>query len=231
MSIVKRIFELQQIEAALSTTHKQLDEIKAHIAHNDAFEQARTALEDTRHMLAELEKQYKELDAEAEELRRSVKGVDDKLYGGKVKNPKELVGYEQEAGLLKTKLGKMDDSLIEMMEKSESGKVYAGKLKKVFTEAEEAWSKEKKVLQQKAEEINAELLKYESRRIAVLQEIDSGSLSIYESLKRQKTLAIVRVEQGRCMGCRVSFSMSELSRVRGSAIVLCDNCGRILYLS
>lgn len=231
MSIVKRIFELQQIETAILSTHKQLDDIRAHIEHNEAFEQARKTFEDTRQMLADMEKQYKNLDAEAEELRRSIKDIEGKLYGGKVKNPKELVGYEQEAGLLKAKLRKMDDSLLDMMEKSESGKVNVNKLKKAFDEAEENWGKEKATLQKQYAEINGELDRLESRRKELLPDIDSGSLSTYQSIKKQKGMAVVKVEQGRCMGCRCFLSISELQRVRGSSIVHCSNCGRILYLS
>jgi uncharacterized protein len=231
MSIVKRIFELQQIDAALLSTHQQLDDIKKHIEHNDVFEQARETFETTRQMLTDLEKQYKELDADADELRKSISGIDDKLYGGKVKNPKELVGYEQEAGLLKAKLRKMDDSLLEMMERIESGKGNVGKLKQALHDAEAAWNKEKVVLQQKAGEITAQLNELETKRKDILSEVDGGSLSLYEGIKGRRAQAVVRVEQGRCMGCRVSLSMSELQRVRGSSIVQCSNCGRILYLS
>jgi len=231
MSIVKRIFDLQQIDATLLSTHQQLEEIRKQIEHNDVFEQARQAFESTRQMLAGLEKQYKDLDGEAEELRKSIKGIDDKLYGGKVKNPKELVGYEQEGGLLKARLRKMDDSLLEMMEKSESGKGNVIKLKQVFEAAEEAWKKEKGLLQRKSDEISAQLKDMEVKRKELLSDIDGGSLSLYEGIKGRRTQAVVKVEQGRCMGCRCFLSVSELQRVRGSSIVTCSNCGRILYLS
>jgi predicted nucleic acid-binding Zn-ribbon protein len=231
MSIVKRIFELQQIDAALLSTHKQLDDIRKQIEHNDIFERARETFESTRQGLTDLEKQYKELDAEAEELRKGIKGIEDKLYGGKIKNPKELVGYEQEAGGLRARLSKMDDSLLEMMERIESGKVNVGKLKKAFDEAEAAWASEKRVLLQKADEMKTELAGLETKRQEILSDIDGGSLSLYEGIRGRRAQAVARVEQGRCMGCRCFLSVSELQRVRGSSIVQCSNCGRILYLS
>jgi predicted nucleic acid-binding Zn-ribbon protein len=231
MSIVKRIFELQQIEAAILSARKQIEDINQSIGHNDAFEQARQEFETTRTMLTALDKQYRELDAEAEELRKNIRGLEDKLYGGKVKNPKELVGYEQEAGLLRTKLGKMDDSLLEMMERLDKGKTSIGKLKQAFDNAQEVWEREKGVLQQKADEVNGELSGLETRRKGVLSEVDGALLSLYEGLKGRKNQAVVKVEQGRCMGCRCFLSVSELQRVRGSSIVQCSNCGRILYLS
>lgn len=231
MSIVKRIFELQQIEAAIVSTQKQLEEINSHIAHNDVFEQARGEFDSAKVSLGGLEKQYRELDADAEELRKNIKQIEDKLYGGKIKNPKELMGYEQEAGLLKNKLSKMDDSLLELMEKIEAGKLNAGKLKKAFGEAEESWHREIEPLQQKAGQVKTELVELEARKNNTLLEIDSRTLSLYEGIKGHKGHAVVRVDQGRCTGCKMSLSISELQRVRGSSIVQCSNCGRILYLS
>lgn len=213
------------------SARKQLDEIRQNIEHNAAFEQARSTFETTRQMLHDLEKQYRDLDAEAEELRKNIKGLEDKLYGGKVKNPKELVGYEQEAGLLRARLGKMDDSLLDMMERIESGKTNVGKLKKVFDEAQETWDREKAALKQRADEANGELSGMESKRKGILGEIDGATLSLYEGIKGRRGQAVAKVEQGRCMGCRCFLSVSELQRVRGSGVVQCSNCGRILYLS
>ena len=231
MSIVKRLFELQQVEASMLSARKQLDEIRQKIEHNDAFEQARSTFETARQLLADLEKQYKDLDAEAEELRKNIKELENKLYGGKIKNPKELMGYEQEAGLLRNRLSKMDDSLLDMMERIESGKDRTARLKQVFDEARQTWDKEKAALQQKADEVNGQMVGLDAKRKEILKEIDGATLSLYEGIKSRRSQAVVRVEQGRCMGCRCFLSVSELQRVRGSSIVQCSNCGRILYLS
>ena len=231
MSMVKRLFELQQVEASMLSARKQLDEIRQKIEHNDTFEQARSTFETARQLLADLEKQYKDLDAEAEELRNNIKELENKLYGGKIKNPKELMGYEQEAGLLRNRLSKMDDSLLDMMERIESGKNRTARLKQVFDEARQTWDEEKAALRQKADEVNGQMVGLDAKRKELLKEIDGATLSLYEGIKSRRGQAVVRVEQGRCMGCRCFLSVSELQRVRGSSIVQCSNCGRILYLS
>lgn len=231
MSMVKRLFELQQVEASMLSARRQLDEIRQKIEHNDTFEQARSTFETARQLLADLEKQYKDLDAEAEELRKNIKELENKLYGGKIKNPKELMGYEQEAGLLRNRLSKMDDSLLDMMERIESGKDRTARLKQVFDEARRVWEEEKAALQQKADEVNGQMVGLDAKRKEILKEIDGATLSLYEGIKSRRGQAVVRVEQGRCMGCRCFLSVSELQRVRGNSIVQCSNCGRILYLS
>lgn len=231
MSVVKRIFELQQVESSLSLLEKQLAEIHNRLSHNDNYERAGELYKAARQKLLELEKQNKQSEAEAEELRKTVRGLEDKLYGGKVKNPKELMGYEQELEILKKKLNRMDDDILDIMEKIESEKANIARLSTAFKEAEKAWMEEKKELQRQLEEVKNEIDQKGDRRREILGSIDAASLAVYEDVKRRRGQAVVRVEQGRCMGCRVTLSLSELQRVRGSSIVQCSNCGRILYLS
>jgi len=100
MSLAKRVFELQQVDHLIQTVRKQLDEIDGRLSRNEALEQARNNLSAAEKDLAGLEKQYKDLDAEAEMLRANIGQINDKLYGGKIKNPRELLGYEQEGNLL-----------------------------------------------------------------------------------------------------------------------------------
>ena len=231
MSLAKRVFELQQVEQLIQAGRKQLDGIDGRINRNQAFEQAGINLSAAEKDLAGLEKQYKELDAEAETLRAQIKQVNDRLYGGKINNPKELQGYEQEGNMLKANLARKDDKLLELMEKIEAGKVAGRKLKEIHKSAGTAWQAEKGELQAQADKLKSEFAALENKRIEILNSVDRDTLAIYEGIRSRKGQAVVKVEQGRCLGCRVTLSISELHHVRGNAIVLCDNCGRILYLS
>ena len=231
MSLAKRVFELQQIELSIQGDIRQLEDMDLRIRYNDQFEQAEAGLKVAEGERAGIEKQYKELDAEAEALRAQLKQITDKLYGGKIKNPKELVGYEQEAGMLKANLDKKDDVLLDMMEKLESGKADIRKLKEARKIAQSAWESEKTELQIQVDVVKKELGALEKKRDEMLASIDKDTLAAYEGVKGRKGQAVVKVEQGRCLGCRVTLSVSELQHARGNAIVTCGNCGRILYLS
>ena len=133
--------------------------------------------------------------------------------------------------MLKANLSRKDDTLLELMEKIEAGKVAVKKLKEVHKSAETAWQVEKGELQVQADKLKVELAALENKRKEILNSVDRDTLSVYEGIRARRGQAVVKVEQGRCLGCRVTLSISELNHVRGNAIVLCDNCGRILYLS
>ncbi len=231
MSVAKRVYDLQQIELSISDHVKQLEDIELRIRHNERFEQAEAALKAAEGERSALEKRYRELDAEAEAMRTQLKQIQDKLYGGKIRNPKELMGFEQEAAMLKNSLDKKDDVLLDMMEKLETGSVAIKKLKDVCRSAADAWGSEKAELKGRVEGVKNELSELERKRSELLASIDKDTITIYEALKGRKGQAVVKVEQGRCLGCRVTLSVSEMQHARGNAIVTCGNCGRILYLT
>lgn len=230
MSSSKRVFELQQVDLSILSQRKQLEAIELQINHDEAYELAKSNYDSAAGAQKEREKQYKDLDAEAEGLRANLTQINDKLYGGKIKNPKELVGYEQEANLLKANLSKKDDVLMDLMEKIDAAKIEIKKLQEILKEAESKWQEQKVVLQGQADGLRQELTVLENKRHETLAAIDKETLAVYEGIRSRKGQAVARVEQGRCLGCRVSLSISELQRVKGMSIVTCSNCGRILHL-
>ncbi|MCX6004472.1 MAG: hypothetical protein NT082_02200, partial [Chloroflexi bacterium] len=175
MSSAKRVFELHQIELAIQIKLKSLDDLNRQLSHNDAYEKAKSELADATRSQAELEKQYKELDWEAEDIRKNLVPINDKLYSGKIKNPKELVGYEQEAEMLKVRLGKKDDVLLDLMEKIEAGKSGLKLLREQFTAAEQLWQKEQQDLKGKIESLKNELSDLERKREEALAAVDKDA--------------------------------------------------------
>jgi len=78
--------------------------------------------------------------------------------------------------------------------------------------------------------MSARLDDLEKRRAAVVSSLSPDVLELYRSAKPARGAAVVKIDRGRCQGCRISLSMAELQRARTGAVVRCSNCGRILYL-
>jgi predicted nucleic acid-binding Zn-ribbon protein len=231
MSLAKRIYELQQVEQSIQTKRKELDVIELAINRDEAYERAKAAFDVARDDQKAREKQYKEHDAEAEEIRTALQNINAKLYGGKIKNPKELVGYDEEAGLLKARLAAKDDVLLDMMEIIDGAKIEIRRLEEACAVAENEWDSRKPGLIEQAGQLKENIAVLQKQYEEILGAVDKATLTTYEGIKGRKNQAVVRVEQGRCLGCRMTLSISELQRVRGNDLVTCSNCGRILYLS
>jgi predicted nucleic acid-binding Zn-ribbon protein len=82
------------------------------------------------------------------------------------------------------------------------------------------------------ESLDAELADVAARRAVVAQTLPESVLTRYDRLRRTfDGVAIARLEGGRCLGCHLALSTSELDRIRhapADAVVECEHCGRLL---
>lgn len=231
MSLAKRLYDLQQIDLEIQKEQEALSDISHQIGESEAVQKAGAELLDEEKHLAEMEKQQRDVEGEVEDLRSNIAQLNDKLYGGKIKNPKELVSFEKELGIFKSNLREKEDNLLNLMTEIEATqdriKSDGERLKKL----EREWQREQELLVQRQAEVKSRLSELSQKRQALTSEVAPQALELYEGVRSRKGQAVVRVEQGRCHGCHLTLSMNELQRARAGALAQCSSCGRILYLS
>ncbi len=230
MSLAKSLYELHQVDLEIQKKREILDEVSRQLGEKEALDKTRASLLDDEKHLAEIEKQQRDVEWEIDDLRSAIAKVNEKLYGGKVKNPKELLSFDQEVGIFKMNLGRKEDDLLELMTEVEATqdivKLAAERLKKL----EADWRREQKILAQNQAEVEGQLVELAEKRQAATAGISAEALEVYEGMRSKKGQAVVKVEQGRCQGCRLTLPVSELQRARAGSLVRCSSCGRILYL-
>lgn len=230
MTLAKTLYDLQQIDLDIQKEQDTLDDIKRNLTENESLVQARAEIQAEKMHLGETEKQQRDLEYEIEDLRGSMKQINDKLYSGKEKNPKELVSLEKELDIFKTKLRQKEDNLLDLMAEMESVqdkiKINGDKLKKL----EEEWQQKHKELTERQSEVETRLSGLHEARTAMASDIASQALELYEMIRSRKGQAVVKIEQGRCQGCRLNLAVNELQRARAGDLIQCSSCGRILCL-
>jgi predicted nucleic acid-binding Zn-ribbon protein len=79
--------------------------------------------------------------------------------------------------------------------------------------------------------LNKDLEKFSSERNAVMQDIASQTVSIYDQLRKQRRgLAVTTVSDGSCAACGTTLTQSLQQNARSaSQLFYCPTCGRILY--
>lgn len=230
MTLARTLYDLQQIDLDIQKKQDTLDDIKRQLGESDSLVQARAALQAEKKHLIETEKQQRDLEYEVEDLRNSIKQLNNKLYGGKEKNPKELVSLEKELSIFKTKLNQKEDDLLDLMAEIETVqdkiKTNSQKLEKIEGE----WQQEQKDLGQKQAEVKRRLSELNRQRTVVSSDVAGQTLELYEVIRARKGQAVAKIEQGRCQGCRLNLAVNELQRVRAGDLIQCSSCGRILCL-
>ena len=230
MTQVKALYDLQQIDLEIQQEQEALDKISSRLGESQAVLKARAELVAEQEHLAEMEKKQRDVDWEIEDLRGKMAQLNNKLYGGKTQNPKELVSLEKEKDIFKANLRQREDNLLDLMAEGETTqdkiKIYGERLKKLEGE----WQQEQEDLTRRQAEVKSRLSDLSQKRQTLASEIDPQTLELYDSLKQRKGQAVVKVAQGRCHGCHLNLSMNEWQRARAGALIQCSSCGRILYL-
>lgn len=232
MSTTRWLYELQEIELELEQKTEVLKQVEDRLGRDDALAQARIALAEEEGRAAELERKQRAAEWRVEDIRAKVLPLEEKLYGGSVRNPKELLSMQQEVEHFKAQQREREDELLDIIEELELARQGLSAKRSEVRKLEQEWRQDQERLAQEREGLGADLALLKRKRDLVLAHIDAASLELYQVLRWEKQgLAVAKVRQGRCQGCRVVLPVSKLQRPKTERdIVLCSNCSRILYL-
>jgi len=230
MSLASRLYQLQTIELQLREQRRRLQETLARLDHNDELSAAEGRLAEVESRLKIAEKAQRQLEWDVDDLNAKIRALSDRLYGGSVRNPKELVSLEQDIASIKKHLGGKEDLLLEAMSESESIQAEAAALRQQVAELRGAWESERIVLQALKEELEVAVAQLTEVRASTRQELGPDVMQRYDQLVKAKGVAMVKVEQGRCKGCNLTVPAGLWQRARAGEVVECASCGRLIYV-
>ena len=109
MNKAKQLYELQEVDLDIEHKTQALTQVKSQLGKDDDLVAARAALDSEKKRLADLEHQQKTSEWELNELGSKISVVEKKLYGGSVKNPRELTPFQQDMEILKAQRAENED--------------------------------------------------------------------------------------------------------------------------
>jgi predicted nucleic acid-binding Zn-ribbon protein len=233
MTIAADLYALQETDSAVEATKASLTAVEEQLGESEELIAGRQAVEEGRDALEDVSKQQRELEWQVDDLRSRLSDVEGKLYGGSVRNPKELAGMQEEANILRGQLRRREDDLLDLMVRVEERQTALREAEESLTEVEARWRQDQKDLASEKEKLEGELAGLEERRKQQSGLIEARVLTLYDNLwERRQGRAVVKVERGMCGGCRISLPMTVLQKARsGMDVVQCVSCERILYVS
>lgn len=211
----------------------RLEEIEDAIQETEELVQSRQVKEDASQVVAGLRSRLTELEWDVDDVRSKASAVEAKLYGGTVRNPKELSDLDTDLKALKGQASKREDVLLALMEEIDAADGEAREAQRTYSQLEAEWRTNCDHLLEERARLEPEVERLELERKVFAKGIDRAALSLYEVLReRRGGQAIVRVERGMCQGCRITLPMSVLQKTRiGLGLVQCVSCERILLVS
>ncbi len=230
MSIAKQLYQLQEVDLELESVGQALSQIISQLGENQAVLRAQAELKLEHQRLEELRQQQRSAEWEVDDLANKLASDEEKLYSGKIKNPKELASLQHEVEGLKARRARLEDKALETMSQVELAETSVADKSSELERLEAGWQSQQQKLSGEMERLKAIASDLKQKWESLAADIDAKVVKFYRELRKQKVTAVAKVEQGICRGCRISLSTAALQQVRGGSPVQCSSCGRILFL-
>jgi len=232
MNLARQLYELQELDLEIESDEQALKQVTGQLGENRAVLEMQARLESEQKRLEEFKHQQHTAEWEIDDITGNIAAAEEKLFGGKVKNPKELSSLQQDVDMLKTRRGRLEEKALGVIEQVEQSEAAVAGITAELKTLTADWKRQQKQLSGEMKKLKAALADLKGRWQRLSDGIAPETVDLYQQLRERKGgTAVARVEQGICRGCRLSLPTTDLQRVRGNNLVHCSSCGRILFLA
>jgi predicted nucleic acid-binding Zn-ribbon protein len=231
MNLASKLYQLQELDLEIESDEQALKKVTSQLGESRTVLDAQAKLQSEQKRLEELKHKQHTAEWEIDDITGSITAAEEKLFSGKVKNPKELSSLQQDVDMLKTRRGKMEEKALGLIEQVEQSEATVAGITAELKDLTADWQRQQKKLTGEKEKLKAALADLKAKRQQLSDGIEPEAVEVYRQLRKSKGTAVARVEQGICRGCRLSLPTTDLQRVRGNNLVQCSSCGRILFLA
>ena len=232
MSAALGLYRLQQIDSQMDQARARLEAIRQAASQNDLELRAATegaSAAESAH--SEAERVQRQAEAEVQSQRIKIEQAESSLYGGNIRNPKELQDLQHDVASLKKYLATLEDRLLESMLATEAAAASLTEARGAYAQVESRLGDQARDLTAERAHLTRNLERLEAERKAAASPVDAKLLEQYESLRRERRgIAVTTVSDGACAACGSNLTPANQQIARSSAqIARCSTCGRILF--
>jgi uncharacterized protein len=230
MSRISTLWHLQTIDQEIDDKTKRARAVGEMLANDPQVAAARAARETAQKTLNQARASLRDRELDAAGLDAKVKQVEERLYGGRVSNPKELDGLEKDLQMHKRRRSEMDDTLLTLMDAVDNAQKQADEKTQALQQLEETRAGDVAHFTREKESLAKRLAELDAQRALARAALGADTVRQYDSLRRTKAgRAVSQVKNASCGMCGVAVPTGLLNRVRtGDEIVICSGCGRML---
>lgn len=231
LAALAALWAVQQVDLQLAGLRTERAALDDGTALREETEAARHAAGDAAARLHAAQATLRDQELQLATADTKKKKAEGDLYGGRVSNPKELAGLEEElAGLARTR-DHLEDRILGLFDEVETLKREAAERQAAARALEERLAAHVAAYERDRGRIDAAIAAREAERAGLAAAVEPRLLKKYEGIAAQEGgVGMVAIVGGFCGGCRNDVPARFVSRVRGGDVVTCERCHRILYL-
>lgn len=230
MSVLRQLYQLQLVDSEHQDRSRQLAMVNDGLGESEGVIRAQKAVVETEASLGDVMAQLRALEIEVAGVNGKLKRNQDRLYSGRVRNPKELSGLQEEAAALRRRRSELEEGQLDLMIAIEEAEAELAERQARLSQMEATWRDEQAHLQAEKEQLELRLVELEEQRDGMRARIGAADLDLYDGMRqRLGGTAVVRLKKGICTACGVDVPTSMARAVeRGDGMHDCPICGRLL---
>lgn len=231
MSQVHQLYKLQQIDSEIAEKKKRLGEVLQLQKGDPKLNRARVELENATSTLHTLQAQHKDKTLELNTLNNKAKDSENRLYSGKVTNPKELSDLQNEIAGLGRRRDGLEEEILELMLGIEDAEAAKEAAETAVAKLESNWEQQAGSLKTEQNELALRLHKLIEQRKEHLTTVQPAALREYDELYKKKGgVAVAKMRVNKCLSCQITSSDQKVRQAKSGQIAHCGGCGRIIYV-
>jgi predicted nucleic acid-binding Zn-ribbon protein len=190
---------------------------------------AQSSLEAAKLRVKQIESDRKRLELDVEAKKTLIEKYANQQLQTRKNEEYRALAHEIET--CKADIHKIEDTEIELMEQGEQAAKEVSFCTKEADAARKLMEEQIKQLGGREENLNKELAEFQSNREELAAAVDENTRGRYDRLLRNRgDNVIVGVNHGVCGGCHMKLPAQIIVQCRQQQeLVVCQNCGRILY--
>lgn len=226
-----KLVELQKIDQNIYNLNKEKLELPKQIEILSAkFQEKKKTLLALEDKLKDLQKKRKDKELDLGTGEENIKKLQTQLY--LLKTNKEYQTMLNEIAKKKADNSIIEEEIINILDSIDATNQEMAGEKQDLVQEENKFNQEKKTVEERIVQINAEIERLNLQRKQALDQVDKKILSTYERiLAGRDSLAIVSVKNDSCQGCFMSLPPQVINEIKmNEKLITCDKCNRILYI-
>ncbi|HPV07721.1 MAG TPA: hypothetical protein PLD57_11655 [Aggregatilineales bacterium] len=231
MNQTAALYQLQTLDSQIDTIRARLAEIERLLSEDAAVRRAQVRLDRATSSQQKWRTRLTDLELERRRLHEEAESIEQRLYSGKVLNPRELTDMQGKLHELRQRHEGMEEPVIEAMLEIEAGEEAVQEarahLERVTAERTSALGE----LTEERQKLLDQLAGLEQQVASARAEVEPKYLAQYDRLrKRPGGLAVSALNHNaECSACGMQVTTSMRQQVRHGSVIACPTCQRILY--
>ena len=231
MNPLFHLYQLQKIDTCLVVNSNRINAIDKMLLNDINVKKSKVIVDAKEKVLSELQTELSTIEERILSRRIKISQSESSLYGGTVRNPKELQDLQKEINSIKSIISDLEEEQLKLLFNIDSCEAERKQAFNEYLRTKFDFEKDNHILIHEKNQLELDNNRLLEERGMIVAQIEPKMLVTYEALRQKKKgVAISKVEDQTCSICGATLTPAECQVAKSqNNNIQCPSCGRLLY--